>query len=267
MNNLHRQHYSMIFNSVYRALKLFIILIIFNYFRNNNLLEIQDSQTFWIGLVIILLTIIKDLYSYFTTFVQIEENHIVVEQKGLFHKINNIYFEDIQNINTKGNFILNAYGVQFMKMYTTSKIFTFKSMKTEDVDHIKAIVHQNSSSDDVKDDQNEVETEETAVSMTDVSVADLIYQLNKKDIFILSITSTSLFNVLALMAGAYGILELTNTVGIVQTLLNQSFLYLFLIIILFWGISIFINLLKYANYTIHLQDDEHLIIKKRNVYI
>ena len=82
MNNLHRQHYSMIFNSVYRALKLFIILIIFNYFRNNNLLEIQDSQTFWIGLVIILLTIIKDLYSYFTTFVQIEENHIVVEQKG-----------------------------------------------------------------------------------------------------------------------------------------------------------------------------------------
>ena len=115
MNNLHRQHYSMIFNSVYLAFKLFIILIIFNYFRNNNLLEIQDSQTFWIGLVIILLTIIKDLYSYFTTFVQIEENHIVVEQKGLFHKINNIYFEDIQNINTKGNFILNAYGVQFMK--------------------------------------------------------------------------------------------------------------------------------------------------------
>ena len=262
MNNLHRQHYSMIFNSVYRAFKLFIILIIFNYFRNNNLLEIQDSQTFWIGLVIILLTIIKDLYSYFTTFLQIEENHIVVEQKGLFHKINNIYFEDIQNINTKGNFILNAYGVQFMKMYTTSKTFTFKSMKTKDVDHIKAIVHQNSSSDDVKNDQSEVETEETAVAMTDVSAADLIYQLNKKDIFILSITSTSLFNVLALMAGAYGILELTNTVGIVQTLLNQSFLYLFLIIILFWGISIFINLLKYANYTIHLQDDEHLIIKK-----
>lgn len=259
MNNLHRQHYSMIFNSVYRAFKLFMILIIFNYFHNNNLLEIQDSETFWIGLVIILLTIIKDIYSYFTTFVQMEENHIIVEQKGLLHKINTIYFEDIQNIRTKGNFILNAYGVQSMKMYTTSKKFTFKSMKTEDVNHIKAIVHQNGRSDNIRVDPNEGET---TIPITDVSAADIIYQLNKKDVFILSITSTSLFNVLALLVGAYGILELTNTVDVIQTLFNQSPLYLILIIILFWGISTLINLLKYANYTIYLQDDEHLIIKR-----
>lgn len=253
MSSLHRQHPAMIFNSLYRAFKMIIILIIFNLFHNNSLLEIRDSFGFNTGLMLIILTIIKDIYSYLFTLVKITDNHVYLYKSGLFNNEFKIKNNDIVDIRIKKNWVLSLFSVQRLRIYTASKSFVFKAMTTDDVKKIKYSVENRKS--------QHTNIEDFNINNEDLRNKTQVYKITKRALFVLSVVSITLTQLLAIFLILYGYIELINKSSFIASLLSTSYLYIIIILIILMIINFTINYFKYGNYKIYSLKN-YLILEK-----
>lgn len=120
-----RNHISVIFERVVRAVWIIIFAFVGNFLTNTEDMDSEQfGEDFWILLVVLaafaLIVIIWQVIVWYRTYISIQENTLVVERNTLNRKKNTIGLKNISNVNLEQNLLQMMLGTCTVKLDTNS---------------------------------------------------------------------------------------------------------------------------------------------------
>lgn len=274
-------HYSTYLSNLLKSLKSNIFPIgvgLFILIKDGFSLKALMDNSF--AFIILLFTIFSAIFSMIEAKITkywIEDDKLML-QKGVFNKtVKEIYIGKIQTMDTSAGLANQLLGGVIMHVKTAGDGIELNSIAKSEAQKLSDYLNTRKyqlNNETIQTDDEIIEPQITAEKPYHT-----IYKLSFKDLILMSMTSASVFTVMAVLFGLYSqvndFVKLDKYLDKLGSILGESYVLIAIIIIsvlfISYIIGIFITALKYYNYTVSF-DGELLNIKyglfeRKNKYI
>ncbi|MDJ1089487.1 PH domain-containing protein [Macrococcoides caseolyticum] len=266
MNSKHTLHYSTYLSNALKAIKenLFLIGIgLFWIIRDGFTLDaIQNNMFAVFMLIITLINIVLRIIEARITKYWIEDDKLLLETGIISKKIKEIYIGKIQTVDTNAGLANQILGGVIMQVRTAGDGIELNSISKNEAERLSNFLTERKRQlrSDVADGDGSVVSDSAAVDHQ-LNVDDrfeVIYRLGFKDLLFMSVTSSGMFTVIAIILGLYSqideIIPLDGFLNPVKMLVGEGYGYVigFSIVLLMisYIIGIFVTAIKYHRYTV-----------------
>ena len=266
MNSKHTLHYSTYLSNALKAIKenLFLIGIgLFWIIRDGFTLDaIQNNMFAVFMLIITLINIVLRIIEARITKYWIEDDKLLLETGIISKKVKEIYIGKIQTVDTNAGLANQILGGVIMQVRTAGDGIELNSISKNEAERLSNFLTERKRQlrSDVVDGDGSVVSDSAAVDHQ-LNVDDrfeVIYRLGFKDLLFMSVTSSGMFTVIAIILGLYSqideIIPLDGFLNPVKMLVGEGYGYVigFSIVLLMisYIIGIFVTAIKYHRYTV-----------------
>ncbi len=266
MNSKHTLHYSTYLSNALKAIKenLFLIGIgLFWIIRDGFTLDaIQNNMFAVFMLIITLINIVLRIIEARITKYWIEDDKLLLETGIISKKIKEIYIGKIQTIDTNAGLANQILGGVIMQVRTAGDGIELNSISKNEAERLSNFLTERKRQlrSEVVEGDESVMSESAAVDhqLNGDDRFEVIYRLGFKDLLFMSVTSSGMFTVIAIILGLYSqideIIPLDGFLNPVKMLVGEGYGYVigFSIVLLMisYIIGIFVTAIKYHRYTV-----------------